>query len=232
MLVESVEDMGQDQKPPCSRQIDQWVSEFHGAEKRIGCDTHNHLRQAGGTCQGLPEIGQLKILARRRQDCGENPASIQILPEERQASDCIAQAVRNFYAICQHDPDVQAHLPSFIDAIHRCQGSLGSLRFWHTLNQDYRRELQGGDSEIYTTVERLEALTHWQTSFHLRVEALPAPAARQIMGKLLMAFEFMMLLTRQYPDQHIYDDFMEGMERCLEILALLPSTSEFPTIQN
>ena len=74
------------------------------------------------------------------------PGELQIHPLEQQASDAMLVAIQGFFRL-QPSTDVQAR---FVDAVHRCQTALGSLRFWHAMNQQLRRQ-KGADNRTFMT---------------------------------------------------------------------------------
>ncbi len=153
-------------------------------------------------------------------------ADLTILPAERIAVDALVKAYRQFSSIAEHYKPYPAGLiREFVEGIHWAQLAVGTVRFYHALNQEYRLNLPSDNTEnlrvkdAITTPERLAVLKAWSAQFNESLVFKQYPAGYTvILRNLLAAWEQMLALTEQFPDQHVYDDFKRGILRCESVL--------------
>lgn len=152
---------------------------------------------------------------------GKTPPLPELLPLEIRASEAIVDAVKLFFVLADQSglPSQKELTRQFVDGIHLCQTNLGAVRFFHALNQR-ERKAHGYTTPLMTSPEKLRELERWKIMFEAQWKARQyAAAPRKIMERLMAAWEDMMALTQDYPDQHNYDDFMRGMALCEYILS-------------
>lgn len=155
---------------------------------------------------------------------------IEILPEETAASDEIVKGVRGFTTLLQGKRiTAQAYervMRQFVDHIHLCQTNLGSLRFYHTMNQDLiqKQGLIGPAAAPITSPQTLQSLQGWEAEWTRWIEDPEKmgqgfdAASRDILNALIRAWKQMVRLTEQFPNQHNYDDFRRGMMGIAQML--------------
>lgn len=166
---------------------------------------------------------------------GEAPCSgetdLEILEEERQAVEALMNAYKEFCTLTETcTPYPQTVVDTFVDGIHRAQLAIGTIRFYHTLNQEYRLRMSQPDlpsanpDETLPELadEKLRKLTELKCQLEERLafRRFEEPV-KTLSGYFLEAWDYVTALTRQYPDQHVFDEFLKGVFQCEEALCLL-----------
>lgn len=166
--------------------------------------------------EGLtPFIGRVPV-------AGESDLSI--LPEERAAMDALIRAYRGFCALYTAQQSASEDMrTAFTEALHLAQLAVGTVRFYHTLNGEYRAVLAEttavSTDGVMTSAERMAELSTWKCDFQTVVAARDYPQTFEAVAACLLdAWEPVLQLTARYPDQHVYDDFQRGIQQCEALL--------------
>ncbi len=151
--------------------------------------------------------------------CTGNTA-LNILPEESQAVQSLVEAYKAFSQMLkQMDSYPEDLAREFTEGIHHVQLCVGTVRFYHTLNQEYRQHGEQESSEVMTPAEKLHLLRQEQLMFTERTlfRHYPEPL-EAVAGHLSTAWEAFLALTAMFPDQHVHDEFGRGIEQCEAVL--------------
>src|SRR5690554_889799 len=137
----------------------------------------------------FPEIQTRPPALFRGRKTTATPA-LEIHPLERQTSDAIVKAVRLYSQTYTHSthPDKQRLETEFVDAIHRMQQAFPAIRFYHTLNEEYRLK-QPQPGAPMTSEQKLKELTRWTRTFKQQTLPHLTPKQRPILDSLLQAWE-------------------------------------------
>jgi hypothetical protein len=153
-------------------------------------------------------------------------SDLTIRPEERQAVDALVSAYRQFAELIeQSGSSSNSLLREFTEGIHWAQLAIGTVRFYHTLNQEHRQRLLAADPispqglETMTSLNTLETIEEWRDDFQDHVMGRAYSDTHfAIADQLILAWDQILLLTELYPDQHVYDDFIRGINLCEDVL--------------
>lgn len=136
-------------------------------------------------------------------------ARLALLPSERKALMATVAGVNRFAALVDQTQNTRLW-PAFVDATHLVQTNLGSIRFFDEANREHRAPGEGPMTEA----ARLRELRAWTRGFRREVAQAPySEAHRLVMRDFLRAWDGILRLSAQYPDQHAYDDSRRGLIR-------------------
>ena len=151
-----------------------------------------------------------------------HPHELEMMPLEESISNTIVEAV-HLFARAYPYKKFQNHtaMNQFVDSIHLAQDALGATRFWGSMNAQSRRRSNKTENPM-TPPAKLEKLIQWGADFREKTLARQTTeAGTAIMTKLCDAYDEYMELTREFPDQHNYDDFQKGMKQIDRLLVKL-----------
>ncbi len=144
-------------------------------------------------------------------------------PEEQNAIDCLGASFRIWRNLLY-----QTNLPAtrqqqmdkaFVKGIHLAQLAVSGIRFFHVLNQNYRKHNPVfQDQPLLLTDTRKITLKRWQQSLEGAMKQYDEGPLRDIHEAWLQAWQHAYMLATAYPDQHTLEEFVDGIEDCQTVL--------------
>jgi hypothetical protein len=148
---------------------------------------------------------------------------MEILDTERFAVEHLVNAYKAFCkATKNYDTCTDTLIDEFTDGIHRAQLAVGTIRFYHTLNQEYRLHMPNTPAPETTPEEQHQSLRDQQEQFLGRWTFQTEELSFQpVIDGFIGAWEQILTLTHDFPDQHVYEDFVKGIVQCEAVLVQL-----------
>ena len=152
----------------------------------------------------------------------DGQTTMQVLPEEQKALKALNQALLAFNAIAENEELFHEQLiMEFSEGIRQAQLAVGIIQFQHQLNQQYQEQLG-----LSTRPTHCDTLAAARNQFFHKVTDRSYPSAFQsVLTWMTEAWEQLVHLATQYPNQVAQYDFINGLTGCEEVLDRLAAKS-------